>query len=176
MKISKVIKHFQKYFFEIHNAIMHMHFWNDCSHPQKMALLKYFKHIEPCKEERIQSILPTLNGPLVCLMPSSAIEAANSAASEFLPMPGTIDEDSPTVCDKVIFKTVRGTYQEFKLVANCNKSPGVDSAMRQEFCHTLIVNFEQLSYYQKYPLEFQFCLIYSYSYIIICNPAIQLAS
>ena len=31
-----------------------------CSDPQIMALLKYFKHIEPSKEERIQSILPTV--------------------------------------------------------------------------------------------------------------------
>jgi len=49
------------------------------SGPQK--LLKYFKRIELSKEERIQStsVLPKPNGPLARLMPSSAIEAANSA-------------------------------------------------------------------------------------------------
>ena len=49
-----------------------------CSFPRVMALLKYFKHIEPSKEERIQSILPKPDCPLACLMPSSAIETANS--------------------------------------------------------------------------------------------------
>ena len=34
---------------------MHMQFRSD---PQIMTLLKYFKHIEPSKEERIQGILP----------------------------------------------------------------------------------------------------------------------
>jgi len=42
------------------------------------ALVKYFKHIKPSKEERIQSILPKPDGPSVRLMPSSTIEAANS--------------------------------------------------------------------------------------------------
>ena len=42
-----------------------------------MALLKYFKHIEPSKEERNQSVLPKPNCPLARLMPSSAIETAN---------------------------------------------------------------------------------------------------
>ena len=45
-------------------------------------------------------------------MPSSAIEAANSAVREIF-TDGTIDEDSPTTCDKVTLKTVRGTYQTF---------------------------------------------------------------
>ena len=40
-------------------------------------------------------------------MPSSAIEATNSAISEFFTH-GTIDEDSPTACDKVTLKTVCG--------------------------------------------------------------------
>ena len=48
------------------------------SSPQIMALLKYFKHIEPSKEERIQSVLPKPDCPLARLMPSSAIETANS--------------------------------------------------------------------------------------------------
>ena len=83
-------------------------------------------------------------------MSSSAIEAANSAISEiFIFTYGSTDEDSPTACNKVALKTVRRTYQKFKLVANCNDFPGVNSAMRQEFYHVSIVNFEQLNYYQK---------------------------
>jgi len=66
-----------------------------------MALVKYFKHIKPSKEERIQSALPKPDGPLACLMPSSAIEAANSTICEIFTN-GTIDEDSPTPCNKLI--------------------------------------------------------------------------
>ena len=43
-----------------------------------MALLKYFKRIKPSKGERIKSVLPKRDYPLARLMPSSAIEAANS--------------------------------------------------------------------------------------------------
>ena len=45
-----------------------------------MALLKYFKLIEPSKEKRIQfeSVLLKPDCPLAHLMPSSAIETANS--------------------------------------------------------------------------------------------------
>ena len=46
-----------------------------------MALMKYFKHIEPSKEEGIQSVLPKSDCPLTRLMLSllsSAIETANS--------------------------------------------------------------------------------------------------
>ena len=57
-----------------------------------MTLLKYFNRIEPSKEERIQSILPKPDGPLVRLIPCSTIESANSAVREFLPMQGTVDE------------------------------------------------------------------------------------
>jgi len=71
-----------------------------CSGPQKMALLKYFKCIEPSKEERIQSVLPKPDSPLTCLMPSSAIETANSTVREIFTN-GTINEDNPTPCDKV---------------------------------------------------------------------------
>ena len=52
----------------------------------KNGTFKIFKCIEPSKEERIQSVLPKPDGILVCIMPSSAIEAANSAISDFLPM------------------------------------------------------------------------------------------
>ena len=51
-----------------------------------MALLKYFKRIEPSKEERTQSVLPKPDSPLARLMPSSAIEAANSAVRKISPM------------------------------------------------------------------------------------------
>ena len=50
-----------------------------------MTLLKYFNRIEPSKEERIQSVLPKPDGPLVLLIPCSTIESANSAIREFLP-------------------------------------------------------------------------------------------
>ena len=43
-----------------------------------MTLLKYFKCVEPFNEERIQSVLPKPDCPLAGLMPSSAIETANS--------------------------------------------------------------------------------------------------
>ena len=48
-----------------------------------MALMKYFKHIEPSKEKRIQSVLPKPNSPLACLMLtllSSAIETLIAGA------------------------------------------------------------------------------------------------
>ena len=62
------------------------------SGPRIMALLKYFKCIEPSNEERIQSVLPKPDGPLARLIPSSAIEAANSTVHEIFTN-GTIDED-----------------------------------------------------------------------------------
>jgi len=40
---------------------------------RKMVLLKYFKRIKPCREERIQGVLPKPDGPLAHLMPSSRI-------------------------------------------------------------------------------------------------------
>ena len=49
--------------------------------PRITALMKYFKRIEPSKEERIQSVLPKPDYPLTRLMLtllSSAIETANS--------------------------------------------------------------------------------------------------
>ena len=57
-------------------------------------------------------MLPKPDGPLARRMTSSAIEAANSAVREIF-TDDTIDEDSPTPCDKVTLKTVRGTYQTF---------------------------------------------------------------
>ena len=48
------------------------------SGPRIMALMKYFKRIEPSREERIQSVLPKPYCPLARLMPGSAIETANS--------------------------------------------------------------------------------------------------
>ena len=65
---------------------MYVHFQNVHSQLQKMAFLKIFKCIKSSKEERIESVLAKSDGLLVHLMPSSAIEAANSAIREFLPM------------------------------------------------------------------------------------------
>ena len=48
------------------------------SGPRIIALLIYFKRIEPSKEERIQNVLPKPDCPLARLMPCSAIEIANS--------------------------------------------------------------------------------------------------
>ena len=42
----------------------------------EMALLNFFKHIEPSKEGTIQSALSTLDDPLAISLSSSAIEAA----------------------------------------------------------------------------------------------------
>ena len=42
-----------------------------------MALLKYFKKIEPSIDEQVESILPKPHGSLSLKMPSSSIEAAN---------------------------------------------------------------------------------------------------
>ena len=44
-----------------------------------MTLLKYFKHIELSKEERIQSILPEPDSPLAGLILCSTIETTNNA-------------------------------------------------------------------------------------------------
>ena len=60
--------------------------------PRQMTLLKCFNRIELSKEERIKSVLPTPDGPLVRLIPCSTIESANSAVCEFLSMQGTINE------------------------------------------------------------------------------------
>ena len=49
-----------------------------------MTVLKYFNHIEPSEEEKIQSVLLKPDGLLTFLMPSSAIETANSAVTEIL--------------------------------------------------------------------------------------------
>ena len=51
---------------------------NFCTGPQIMAFLKYFKCIEPSKEERIQSALHKPDCPLAHQIPSSAIKTANS--------------------------------------------------------------------------------------------------
>ena len=44
-----------------------------------MALFKYFKRVEPRKSEKIDGVLPKSDGPLVNVMPASAIQAANKA-------------------------------------------------------------------------------------------------
>ena len=66
----------------MNDVIMHVHFWNVSYRPAKMISFKYFKHIKPSKEERIQSILPKPDGRLACLIPCSTIETAKSAIRE----------------------------------------------------------------------------------------------
>jgi len=79
--------------------------------PRKMALLKYFKRIEPSQKERIQSVLPKPSGSLARLMPSQAIEVANSAVREILSMvlstksAGPTPEDSLATISKNIHKS-----------------------------------------------------------------------
>ena len=41
-------------------------------------LLRYFKRIEPKKSEKIDAILPETDNPLATLIPTSAIQAANT--------------------------------------------------------------------------------------------------
>jgi len=76
-----------------------------------MALLKYFKHIEPSQKERIQSVLPKPDGPLARLIPRLAIEATNSTVHEIFTN-GTIDEDSPTPEDSLatISKSIHKSF------------------------------------------------------------------
>ena len=77
-----------------------------------MAQLKYFKRIEPFKEQKIQGVLPKPDVLLALSMPSIAIEAANSAVTEVLAN-NLIEEDSPSPCNKVMLTAVHGTYQVF---------------------------------------------------------------
>ena len=88
-----------------------------------MAVLKYISEstLNPLKKNEFKVFY--LNQMVlwyIHLMPSSTIEVANRTVSEFSFTHGTIDEDSLTACNKVSLKTVRGTYQEFTLVSNCN--------------------------------------------------------
>ena len=77
-----------------------------------MALLKYFKRIEPKKSEKIDEVLPKTDGPLSTLMPTSAIEAANKAVRDTL-----LDSETSAVTetdggnDSVTKR--RGNYQFF---------------------------------------------------------------
>ena len=59
-----------------------------------MALLKYFKRIEPKKSEKIDAVLPKTDSPLSTLMPTSAIHAANKAVRVTL-----LDTESPSVTE-----------------------------------------------------------------------------
>ena len=116
-KFSKglIFEIFEKYLFKIKSYHYHACTCTSGmfhSGPRKMALLKYFKCIEPSKEERIQSVLLKSDGPLARLKPSSAIEDVNSAVREIFTY-GMIGEDSPTPCNEAIFKTVCGTCQTF---------------------------------------------------------------
>ena len=42
-----------------------------------MALLKYFKRIDSKKREKVEAVLPKVDGPLATQMPVSSIEAVN---------------------------------------------------------------------------------------------------
>ena len=48
-----------------------------------MTLLKYFKHIKPSKEGRIQRVLPKPDGPLARLIPCSKTGTTNGAICVF---------------------------------------------------------------------------------------------
>ena len=76
-----------------------------------MALLRYFKHIEPSKE-KLENVLPEPDGLLTHLLPSSeVIEATNSAVHEVLTK-SSINEVSMYLCmlndNTVGVKKVRG--------------------------------------------------------------------
>ena len=59
-----------------------------------MVLLKYFKQIEPKKSEKIDEVLPKTDGPLLTLMPTSGIQAANKAVRAML-----LDSESPSMTE-----------------------------------------------------------------------------
>ena len=42
-----------------------------------MTLLKYFKRVDSKKPEKVEAVLPKVDGPLATLMPVSSIEAVN---------------------------------------------------------------------------------------------------
>ena len=42
-----------------------------------MALLKYFKRVDSKKPEKVEAVLPKVDGPLTTLMPVLSIEAVN---------------------------------------------------------------------------------------------------
>ena len=57
---------------------MYVHLRNFSQQPAIMALLKYFKHIEPSKEERIQSALPKPDCTLACQAQQSKLLIASA--------------------------------------------------------------------------------------------------
>ena len=71
----------------------------------KMALLKYFKWMEPKKSKKIDGVLPKTDGHLSTLMPTITVQAANKAVcatlldSKSLSVTETDDgNDSATKC------------------------------------------------------------------------------
>ena len=77
-----------------------------------MALLKYFKRLEPKKSEIIDTVLPKNDGPLANLMPNSAVEAANKAVrATLLESPRVPTEKDGDNADSR--KKRRGSYQFF---------------------------------------------------------------
>jgi len=78
-----------------------------------MALLKYFKRAEPTKNEKIDSVLPKVDGPLGKLMPMSAIRAANTAVrAKLLESRHVTEADAAAGSDGDTIKH-RGRYQIF---------------------------------------------------------------
>jgi len=83
----------------------------------KMALLKYFKRVEPKKSEKIDAILPKVDGPLLKLMPMSAVQAANTVVrAKLLETPYVTESDVAAGSDSTTFTSKRrGKYQFFTL-------------------------------------------------------------
>ena len=77
-----------------------------------MALLKYFKRVEAKRTEKVDSILPKSDGPLATLMPSSAIQAANSAVHAKMLESGSRVADADDEDDSSKARR-RGGYQYF---------------------------------------------------------------
>ena len=76
----KVLKHFENIFLKSITLLCTCIFGMIRIVPHKNGTpLKYFKRIKQSKEERIHSALPK---SLACLMPSLAMQAANSAVHE----------------------------------------------------------------------------------------------
>ena len=80
-----------------------------------MALLKYFKRAEPKKNEKIDAVLPKVDGPLAKLMPMSSIQAANTAVcTKLLESPYVTESDVAAGNDRdTCISKCRGKYQFF---------------------------------------------------------------
>ena len=76
-----------------------------------MALLKYFKRIDSKKPEKVEAVLPKMDGPLATLMPVSSIETANKAVrAQMMENARAIE---PHEGENSADKKLRGNYQFF---------------------------------------------------------------